>query len=133
MSLTHRDVATVGIGGPVGSGKTALVTRLVPRLREAGLNVGVIANDVLTQEDANALRERFAGVVPEDLVAGVETGACPHTGIREDPSMNLAQIDALVDNHPERETVLVESGGDNLAATFNPELADYSLYVISVA
>ena len=133
MSLTHRDVATVGIGGPVGSGKTSLLTELVPRLRDAGLDVGVIANDILTQEDADRLRERFAGVVPEDLVAGVETGACPHTGIREDPSMNLQQIDAFLDTHPELDLVLIESGGDNLAATFNPELAAYSLYVISVA
>jgi urease accessory protein len=133
MSLTHRDVATVGIGGPVGSGKTSLLTELVPRLCDAGLDVGVVANDILTQEDATRLRERFAGVVPEDLVAGVETGACPHTGIREDPSMNLQQIDAFLESHPELDLVLIESGGDNLAATFNPELADYSLYVISVA
>jgi urease accessory protein len=133
MSLTHRDVATVGIGGPVGSGKTSLLTEIVPRLRDEGLDVGVIANDILTQEDAERLRERFAGVVPEDLVAGVETGACPHTGIREDPSMNLQQIDAFLADHPDLDIVLVESGGDNLAATFNPELADYSLYVISVA
>jgi urease accessory protein len=133
MSLTHRDIATVGIGGPVGSGKTTLVGNLVPELREAELDVGVIANDILTQEDAEALRAEFAGVVPEDLVAGVETGACPHTGIREDPSMNLTQIDAFLEEHPELDLVLVESGGDNLAATFNPELADYSLYVISAA
>ncbi|MBX0295228.1 urease accessory protein UreG [Haloarcula nitratireducens] len=133
MSLTHRDVATVGIGGPVGSGKTSLLTEIVPQLREDGLDVGVIANDILTREDAERLRERFAGVVPEDLVAGVETGACPHTGIREDPSMNLQQIDAFLAEHPELDLVLIESGGDNLAATFNPELADYSLYVISVA
>ncbi|MGB9966388.1 urease accessory protein UreG [Halobacterium hubeiense] len=133
MSLTHRDVATVGIGGPVGSGKTSLLTEIVPQFREAGLDVGVIANDILTQEDAERLRDRFDGIVPEDLVAGVETGACPHTGIREDPSMNLQQIDAFLDDHPELDLVLIESGGDNLAATFNPELADYSLYVISVA
>jgi urease accessory protein len=133
MSLTHRDVATVGVGGPVGSGKTSLLTELVPRLREEGLDVGVIANDILTQEDADRLRERFAGVVPEDLVAGVETGACPHTGIREDPSMNLQQIDSFLADYPDLDIVLIESGGDNLAATFNPELADYSLYVISVA
>jgi len=131
--LTHRDVATVGIGGPVGSGKTSLLTELVPRLRDVGLDVGVIANDILTQEDAEVLRERFTDVVPEDLVAGVETGACPHTGIREDPSMNLQQIDAFLEAYPDLDLVLVESGGDNLAATFNPELADYSLYVISVA
>ena len=133
MSLTHRDVATVGIGGPVGSGKTSLLSEVVPVLREEGLDVGVIANDVLTQEDADRLRERFAGIVPEDLVAGVETGACPHTGIREDPSMNLRQIDAFLADYPDLDLVLIESGGDNLAATFNPELADYSLYVISVA
>ena len=133
MSLTHRDVATVGVGGPVGSGKTSLLTELVPRLCTEGIDVGVIANDVLTREDATVLRERFAGVVPPDLVAGVETGACPHTGIREDPSMNLQQIDAFLAAHPELDLVVIESGGDNLAATFNPELADYSLYVISVA
>ncbi len=130
---THRDVATVGVGGPVGSGKTSLLTETVPRLCEAGLDVGVIANDVLTSEDAERLRERFAGVVPPDLVAGVETGACPHTGIREDPSMNLSRIDAFLEEYPDLDLVIVESGGDNLAATFNPELADYSLYVISVA
>jgi urease accessory protein len=133
MSLTHRDVATVGVGGPVGSGKTTLVSELVPELRDRGLGVGVIANDILTQEDADALRERFAGIVPADLVAGVETGACPHTGIREDPSMNLTQIDTFLAEHPDLDLVVVESGGDNLAATFNPELADYSLYVISAA
>ncbi|AHG02635.1 urease accessory protein UreG [Halobacterium sp. DL1] len=133
MTPTHRDVATVGVGGPVGSGKTSLLMELVPRLREAGLDVGVVANDILTQADADRLRDRFAGIVPEDLVAGVETGACPHTGIREDPSMNLRQIDAFLEAHPDLDLVLVESGGDNLAATFNPELADYSLYVISVA
>ncbi|OYR85455.1 urease accessory protein UreG [Halorubrum ezzemoulense] len=133
MSPTHRDVATVGIGGPVGSGKTSLLTEIVPQLREEGLDVGVIANDILTQEDAERLRDRFDDIVPEDLVAGVETGACPHTGIREDPSMNLQQIDAFLDDHPELDLVLIESGGDNLAATFNPELADYSLFVISVA
>jgi urease accessory protein len=133
VSLTHRDVATVGIGGPVGSGKTSLLTELVPRLRDAGLDIGIIANDILTQEDAEKLRERFRGLVPEELVAGVETGACPHTGIREDPSMNLQQIDAFLAEYPELDLVLVESGGDNLAATFNPELADYSLYIISVA
>jgi urease accessory protein len=133
MSGGHRSVATVGIGGPVGSGKTSLISEVVPRLRGVGLDVGVIANDILTREDAEALRERFRGIVPEDLVAGVETGACPHTGIREDPSMNLQQIDAFVDAHPELDLVIVESGGDNLAATFDPELADYFLYVISVA
>ncbi|MFW6320660.1 MAG: urease accessory protein UreG [Halohasta sp.] len=131
--MGHRDVATVGLGGPVGSGKTAMVKRLVPRLDDAGYNVGVIANDIMTQADADRLRESFAGRLPEDLVAGVETGACPHTGIREDPSMNLAKIDEFTERHPDLDVVLVESGGDNLAATFNPELADYFMFVISVA
>jgi len=131
--MGHRDVAKVGLGGPVGSGKTALVQRLVPRLDDAGYDVGVIANDIMTQEDADRLRESFADRLPADLVAGVETGACPHTGIREDPSMNLAKIDEFTERHPELDVVLIESGGDNLAATFNPELADYFMFVISVA
>jgi len=131
--MSHRDVATVGLGGPVGSGKTALVQRLVPRLDEAGYEVGVIANDIMTQADADRLRDSFEGLIPPELVAGVETGACPHTGIREDPSMNIAVIDEFTESHPELDVVLLESGGDNLAATFNPELADYFLFVISVA
>jgi urease accessory protein len=126
-------VATVGIGGPVGSGKTSLVRRLAPRLCEEGLEVGVIANDILTQEDAEVLEDSFEGLIPPELVAGVETGACPHTGIREDPSMNLEQIDEFLDIEPDLDVVLLESGGDNLAATFNPELADYFVYVISTA
>jgi len=131
--MNHRSVPKVGIGGPVGSGKTALIKRLVPRFHEEGFKVGVIANDILTQEDANVLKQTFEGAIPDGLVTGVETGACPHTGIREDPSMNLSKIDEFVAEHPDLDVVIVESGGDNLAATFNPELADYSLYVISVA
>ena len=131
--MGYRDVAKVGLGGPVGSGKTALVQQLVPRLDDAGYNVGVIANDIMTQADADRLQASFAGRIDEDLVAGVETGACPHTGIREDPSMNLDKIDEFTQAHPELDVVLIESGGDNLAATFNPELADYFLFVISVA
>ena len=131
--MGYRDVAKVGLGGPVGSGKTALVQQLVPRLDDAGYNVGVIANDIMTQEDAERLQASFAGRIDEDLVAGVETGACPHTGIREDPSMNLDKIDEFTEAHPELDVVLIESGGDNLAATFNPELADYFMFIISVA
>jgi urease accessory protein len=131
--MGYRDVAKIGLGGPVGSGKTALVQQLVPRLDDAGYNVGVIANDIMTQEDADRLQASFAGRIDKDLVAGVETGACPHTGIREDPSMNLDKIDEFTEEHPELDVVLIESGGDNLAATFNPELADYFLFVISVA
>ncbi len=128
-----KSVATVGLGGPVGSGKTTLVHKLVPLLVESGFEVGVIANDIMTQEDANYLRESFAETLGPERVRGVETGACPHTGIREDPSMNLAAIDEMTTAHPELDVVLVESGGDNLAATFNPELADYSIFIISVA
>lgn len=130
---THRDLPTIGIGGPVGSGKTSLIERLVPRLRKSGYELGVIANDILTQADAEALQKTFAGRLPEELIAGVETGACPHTGIREDPSMNLDQLETFLETHPDLDLAIVESGGDNLAATFNPELADFSLYVISVA
>jgi urease accessory protein len=125
-------VATVGLGGPVGSGKTTLVRKLVPELIDSGYEVGVIANDIMTQEDADHLRESFAGTLDPDRVRGVETGACPHTGIREDPSMNLAEIDEMTAEH-DLDVVLLESGGDNLAATFNPELADYFVFVISVA
>ncbi|TYT61552.1 urease accessory protein UreG [Natrialba swarupiae] len=131
--MGYRDVAKIGIGGPVGSGKTALVRRLVPELVDEGYEVGVIANDIMTQEDADVFRESFGDLLPADLVEGVETGACPHTGIREDPSMNLAAIDEFTERHPDLDVVIVESGGDNLAATFNPELADYFLFVISVA
>ncbi|ELZ02177.1 urease accessory protein UreG [Natrialba aegyptia] len=131
--MGYRDVAKVGLGGPVGSGKTAMVRRLVPELVERDYEVGVIANDIMTQEDADVFRESFDGLIPDELVEGVETGACPHTGIREDPSMNLATIDEFTERHPELDVVLIESGGDNLAATFNPELADYFLFVISVA
>ena len=131
--MGYRDVAKIGVGGPVGSGKTALVEHLVPRLVDDGYEVGVIANDIMTQEDADVFRESFADVVPPELIDGVETGACPHTGIREDPSMNLAAVDEFTERHPGLDVVVIESGGDNLAATFNPELADYFLFVISVA
>ncbi|SFK63270.1 urease accessory protein [Halogranum rubrum] len=131
--MNYRDVAKVGIGGPVGSGKTSLIKEIVPHLLEDELDVGIIANDILTQEDAQALKAAFAGDIPDELVQGVETGACPHTGIREDPSMNLEKINEFVDIEPKLDLVVLESGGDNLAATFNPELADYFIYVISVA
>ena len=130
---SYRDVPVVGIGGPVGSGKTSLIERLVPHLKTDDRTIGLIANDILTQEDANVLKESFAGEIPDDLVQGVETGACPHTGIREDPTMNLDKVTEYAQNYPELDLVLLESGGDNLAATFNPELADYFIYVISVA
>ena len=131
--MNYRNVAKVGIGGPVGSGKTSLIKEVVPHLLEDDLDVGLIANDILTQEDAKALKATFAGEIPDNLVQGVETGACPHTGIREDPSMNLEKINEFLEIDPELDLVVVESGGDHLAATFNPELADSFIYIISVA
>ena len=120
----------VGIGGPVGSGKTALVESLVIRLRDR-YDVAVITNDIYTQEDAQFLIRR--GALPEERVVGVETGGCPHTAIREDASVNLEAVHQLTRRFPDLELLFVESGGDNLAATFSPELVDATIYVIDVA
>ena len=120
----------VGIGGPVGSGKTALVESLVIRLRDR-YDVAVITNDIYTQEDAQFLIRR--GALPEERVLGVETGGCPHTAIREDASVNLEAVHQLTRRFPGLELLFVESGGDNLAATFSPELVDATIYVIDVA
>ena len=120
----------VGIGGPVGSGKTALMDWLCKRLRDA-YDIAAITNDIYTREDAEFLTR--SGALPPERIAGVETGGCPHTAIREDASMNLAAIADMVVRFPGLDAILVESGGDNLAATFSPELADITLYVIDVA
>ncbi len=120
----------VGIGGPVGAGKTTLTAALCEALRETH-SVGVITNDIYTQEDAEALMR--LQVLPQDRIIGVETGGCPHTAIREDASINLAAVAEMTVRHPDVEIVLIESGGDNLSATFSPELADVTLYVIDVA
>ena len=120
----------IGIGGPVGSGKTALVEALCRRLRDR-LEMAVVTNDIYTKEDAEFLLRR--GVLSADRVVGVETGGCPHTAIREDASVNLEAIRALLKTFPSLDLVLVESGGDNLAATFSPELVDATIYVIDVA
>jgi urease accessory protein len=120
----------IGIGGPVGSGKTALVESLVTRLRDR-YDVAVITNDIYTQEDAQFLIRR--GALPEERVVGVETGGCPHTAIREDASVNLEAVHQLTRRFPGLEMLFVESGGDNLAATFSPELVDATIYVIDVA
>jgi urease accessory protein len=121
----------VGIGGPVGSGKTQLVERLLPLLEAAGLRAAVITNDLITLEDAE--RVQRSGLIDPALVTGVETGACPHTAIREDPSMNEAAATRLEQEHGPLDLLLLESGGDNLAATFSPELVDYWIYVIDTA
>ena len=120
----------IGVGGPVGSGKTALVETLCVRLRDR-YDLAVITNDIYTQEDAQFLIRR--GALPEERVLGVETGGCPHTAIREDASVNLEAVHQLIGRFPALEMLFVESGGDNLAATFSPELVDSTIYVIDVA
>ena len=120
----------IGIGGPVGAGKTTLTAALCRALRD-DYSVGAITNDIYTQEDAEALMRMQ--VLPMDRIIGVETGGCPHTAIREDASINLAAVAEMRARHPEVEVVLIESGGDNLSATFSPELADLTIYVIDVA
>ena len=120
----------IGIGGPVGAGKTTLTAALA-RAFHPRRSVGVITNDIYTQEDAEALTRMQ--VLPADRIIGVETGGCPHTAIREDASINLAAVAEMVRRHPDVELVMIESGGDNLSATFSPELADFTIYVIDVA
>jgi urease accessory protein len=131
MHASNRaEVLRVGIGGPVGSGKTALVDLLCKRLRQR-LDIAVVTNDIYTREDAEFLIRSQA--LPAERIRGVETGGCPHTAIREDASMNLAAIDGLMREFQQLDMIIVESGGDNLAATFSPELSDLTLYVIDVA
>lgn len=120
----------IGVGGPVGSGKTALVEALCTRLRQSQ-NIAVITNDIYTREDAEFLVRRQA--LPQDRIIGVETGGCPHTAIREDASVNLEACAKLLRRFPDLDLLLIESGGDNLAATFSPELVDATIYVIDVA
>jgi urease accessory protein len=128
--VRHAEVLRVGVGGPVGSGKTALVDLICKRLRDR-LEIAVVTNDIYTREDAEFLIRSQA--LPAERIRGVETGGCPHTAIREDASMNLAAIDGLMQEFTELDLVIVESGGDNLAATFSPELSDLTIYVIDVA
>ena len=130
-SIQHtRPVLRVGIGGPVGSGKTALMDALCKHLRDR-YEIAAVTNDIYTKEDAEFLIRSMA--LPAERIVGVETGGCPHTAIREDASMNLAAIDDLCRLFPDLDLILVESGGDNLAATFSPDLADLTIYVIDVA
>lgn len=128
--MSQQTPLRVGIGGPVGSGKTALVDRLCKRLR-GDYNLAVVTNDIYTREDADFLIR--SGALPRERIVGVETGGCPHTAIREDASANLAAIDGLQSVWPDLDVVFIESGGDNLAATFSPELSDLTLYVIDVS
>ncbi|MCE2028541.1 urease accessory protein UreG [Sessilibacter corallicola] len=125
-----KQTLRVGVGGPVGSGKTALLRALCNALRDR-FDIAVVTNDIYTKEDANFLTKHEA--LTADRIIGVETGGCPHTAIREDASMNLAAIDDLIDKHGDLDVVFVESGGDNLSATFSPELSDLTIYVIDVS
>ena len=125
-----KQVLRVGVGGPVGSGKTALLKSLCGELREK-YNIAVVTNDIYTREDAQFLISHEA--LTEDRIIGVETGGCPHTAIREDASMNLSAVDDLQSRFPDLDVVFIESGGDNLSATFSPELSDLTIYVIDVS
>ena len=130
MNMANKQVLRVGIGGPVGSGKTALVNALCKHMR-GKYQIAVVTNDIYTKEDAQFLIRSEA--LEEERIMGVETGGCPHTAIREDASINLSAIDELCFRFPNLDMVIVESGGDNLAATFSPELSDLTIYVIDVA
>jgi urease accessory protein len=128
-----NNTTRIGVGGPVGSGKTALIEAMTPQLIDMGLQVLIVTNDIVTTEDARHVQAALDGVLSADRIVGVETGACPHTAVREDPSMNLAAVEELEERFPDADVVLIESGGDNLTLTFSPALVDFFVYVIDVA
>jgi urease accessory protein len=128
-----KRIPRIGVGGPVGSGKTALIECVVPRLIAEGRKVIVVTNDIVTVEDALHVKRTLAGVLDPERVLGVETGACPHTAVREDPTMNLAFLEEMETRFPDTDLLFLESGGDNLTLTFSPALVDYFIYVIDVA
>lgn len=134
MALSR--IPRIGIGGAVGSGKTMLIEQLVPILKREGYNVGIISNDVVSREDADRMRKNLAtekGLMPEDLVIGIATGGCPHTAVREDPSINISVVEEMEAKHPDVDLIIIESGGDNITTTFSPALADYFIYIIDVS
>jgi urease accessory protein len=133
--MGSKRVPRVGIGGPVGSGKTMLIEQIVPILSAKGYKVSIISNDVISKEDAERMRQNLAtdkGLMPEELVIGVATGGCPHTAVREDPSINLSVVEELELKYDFLDLIFIESGGDNITTTFSPALADYFIYIIDV-
>jgi urease accessory protein len=133
--MSSKRIPRVGVGGPVGSGKTMLIEQVVPLLSAKGYNIGIISNDVVSKEDADRMRKNLAtekGLIPEDLVIGLATGGCPHTAVREDPSMNLSVVEEMEAKYGDLDLIIIESGGDNITTTFSPALADYFIYIIDV-
>jgi urease accessory protein len=134
--MKAKRVPRLGIGGPVGSGKTMLIEKIVPILAAKGYKVGIISNDVVSREDADRMRHNLAkeqGILSEDLVIGLATGGCPHTAVREDPSMNISVIEEMESKYSYLDLIIIESGGDNITTTFSPALADYFIYIIDVS
>jgi urease accessory protein len=134
--MSAKRIPRVGIGGPVGSGKTMLIERIVPLLASKGYKAGIISNDVVSKEDADRMRRNLAkeqGLLTEELVVGLATGGCPHTAIREDPSMNISVVEEMESKHNYLDLIMIESGGDNITTTFSPALADYFIYIIDVS
>jgi urease accessory protein len=129
MSRTVR----IGIGGAIGCGKTELIEKLVPKLVEQGFKVGAISNDVYSKEDARRLAARLGKDIDPNLILGIETGGCPHTAVRDDPSMNIDAAEKLEKDNPGLDVILIESGGDNITLTFSPKLADFFIYMVDVA
>src|SRR2546428_2919798 len=131
-----RRIPRVGIGGPVGSGKTRLIEQIVPLLSKQGYRCCIISNDVVSKEDAERMQRTLATeakLMPEDMIIGIATGGCPHTAVREDPSINLAVINEIEQKDPTLDLIMIESGGDNIMTTFSPGLADYFIYIVGVA
>ena len=129
-------ILRVGIGGPVGAGKSMLIERVVPFLAKKNYRVCIISNDVISKEDADRIRKNLAtdqGLLPENMVIGLATGGCPHTAVREDPSINLAVIEEIETKYNDLDLIIIESGGDNVTTTFSPALADYTIYIVDVS
>src|ERR671935_348305 len=134
--MSGNRIPRVGVGGPVGSGKTMLIERVVPLLAAKGYKIGIVSNDVVSREDADRMRRNLAAerrLMPEDLVIGLATGGCPHTAVREDPSMNISVVEEMESKYNDLDLIIIESGGDNITTTFSPALADYFIYIIDVS